>query len=247
MARPTAIRRLGLSRAGAPTAPSAATATRVRLCDRDGCQQPGDRPAPKAPNSPERWMFCEAHAAEYNKNWNYFAGLTPTKPPRARPSESAEASAFRQRPALAMGRPRRRQPQPRRDAGAGSARARQRCRLRSGQGRLPPAGQGTPSRPASPATKEAAKRFQQVQAAYRCAAPGRGTARSEAPLSASCLGRSSMNVPAPWAIGLLGIAAMGDAADEGDPAGSACSIRSARSTRLALEGRAADNRAAGRS
>ena len=51
-------------------------ATRVRLCDREGCNQPGDRPAPKAPNSRERWMFCEAHAAEYNKNWNYFAGLT---------------------------------------------------------------------------------------------------------------------------------------------------------------------------
>lgn len=51
-------------------------AARVRLCDRDGCTEPGDRPAPKSPNSPERWWFCERHAAEYNKNWDYFAGLS---------------------------------------------------------------------------------------------------------------------------------------------------------------------------
>ncbi len=48
----------------------------VRLCDRDGCDAPGDRPAPKRPNSPERWYFCEVHAAEYNRNWNYFEGLS---------------------------------------------------------------------------------------------------------------------------------------------------------------------------
>ena len=48
----------------------------VRLCDRHGCDLPGDRPAPKSPNSPDRWYFCEAHAAEYNRNWNYFEGLT---------------------------------------------------------------------------------------------------------------------------------------------------------------------------
>lgn len=36
----------------------------------------GDRPAPKAPNRPERWWFCEKHAAEYNANWDYFAGLS---------------------------------------------------------------------------------------------------------------------------------------------------------------------------
>lgn len=60
-------------------------ATRVRLCDRDGCTEPGDRPAPKSPNSPERWYFCEAHAAEYNSSWNYFEGL------------SAEEAAARER------------------------------------------------------------------------------------------------------------------------------------------------------
>src|SRR5215470_17752490 len=48
----------------------------VRKCDRHGCDEPGDRPAPKSPNSPDRWYFCQAHAAEYNRNWNYFEGLT---------------------------------------------------------------------------------------------------------------------------------------------------------------------------
>ena len=51
-------------------------ATRIRLCDREGCSSAGDRPAPKAPNMPDRWYFCEPHAAEYNKGWNYFAGLS---------------------------------------------------------------------------------------------------------------------------------------------------------------------------
>jgi hypothetical protein len=47
----------------------------VRLCDRAGCEEKADCPAPKAPNSPDRWMFCQRHAAEYNSGWDYFAGL----------------------------------------------------------------------------------------------------------------------------------------------------------------------------
>ena len=70
-------------------------AARVRTCDRDGCKEPGDRPAPKAPNSKERWYFCEAHAAEYNRNWNYFAGLTAEETAAREAEESAGASAFR--------------------------------------------------------------------------------------------------------------------------------------------------------
>ena len=70
-------------------------ATRVRLCDREGCNEPGDRPAPKAPNSRERWMFCEAHAAEYNKNWNYFAGLTAEEAAKRAAEEESGASAYR--------------------------------------------------------------------------------------------------------------------------------------------------------
>ena len=55
---------------------SSREAAQVRLCDRHGCDKPGDCPAPKSPNSPDRWMFCADHAAEYNRGWNYFEGLT---------------------------------------------------------------------------------------------------------------------------------------------------------------------------
>jgi DnaJ-class molecular chaperone len=40
-------------------------------------------------------MFCEAHAAEYNKNWDYFAGLSAEEAARRAAEEEAGASAFR--------------------------------------------------------------------------------------------------------------------------------------------------------
>ena len=69
-------------------------ATRVRLCDREGCEQPGDRPAPKSPNSPERWYFCEAHAGEYNRNWDYFAGLSAEDAAARASAEQRTASGY---------------------------------------------------------------------------------------------------------------------------------------------------------
>ena len=71
-------------------------ATQVRMCDRHGCDRPGDRPAPKSPNSPERWYFCEAHAAEYNKNWNYFEGLSAEDAAAREAGERRDAGGFRQ-------------------------------------------------------------------------------------------------------------------------------------------------------
>jgi hypothetical protein len=94
MARPTRSDDWGFPR-WRPYGAKGRAAARVRLCDREGCNEPGDRPAPKAPNSPERWMFCEAHAAEYNKNWNYFAGLTAEEAAKRAAEEEAGASAFR--------------------------------------------------------------------------------------------------------------------------------------------------------
>ncbi|WP_211368601.1 MULTISPECIES: J domain-containing protein [Sphingomonas] len=47
----------------------------VRICDRHGCDEPGNCPAPKSPNNPDRWYFCTNHAAEYNRGWDYFQGL----------------------------------------------------------------------------------------------------------------------------------------------------------------------------
>ena len=80
-------------------------AVRVRLCDRVDCDRPGDRPAPKSPNSRERWYFCETHAAEYNKNWNYFAGLTAEEADRRAAEEESSASAFRSSAHYAWGGP----------------------------------------------------------------------------------------------------------------------------------------------
>jgi hypothetical protein len=73
---------------------AARSATQVRICDRHGCDQPGDRPAPKSPNSRERWYFCEAHAAEYNRNWNYFEGLSAEDAAAREAEERRSASGF---------------------------------------------------------------------------------------------------------------------------------------------------------
>jgi len=71
---------------------SSSEATKVRVCDRQGCDEPGNCPAPKAPNSPERWYFCQAHAAEYNSGWDYFAGLEKEEAAaRAKAEQSANA------------------------------------------------------------------------------------------------------------------------------------------------------------
>ncbi|BAK65065.1 MULTISPECIES: J domain-containing protein [Sphingobium] len=74
---------------------SAREAQQVRLCDRHGCDRPGECPAPKSPNSPERWYFCQEHAAEYNKGWDYFAGLDEEERASRMKDEQRDASGFR--------------------------------------------------------------------------------------------------------------------------------------------------------
>ena len=71
-------------------------AVKVRLCDRHGCTEAGDRPAPKSPNSPERWYFCEEHAGEYNRNWDYFAGLTAEEAAEREANEKRDFSGFKE-------------------------------------------------------------------------------------------------------------------------------------------------------
>ena len=75
---------------------SSREAVNVRLCDRAGCSERGDCPAPKSPNSPERWYFCQPHAAEYNKGWDYFAGLDAEEAAAREETERAENSGFRE-------------------------------------------------------------------------------------------------------------------------------------------------------
>ena len=76
---------------------ASSAATTTRTCDHDGCDEVGDRPAPKATNRPERWYFCEAHAAEYNRNWNYFAGLSAADTAAREADEAAETGFSRAR------------------------------------------------------------------------------------------------------------------------------------------------------
>lgn len=70
-------------------------AVRVKLCDRIGCTAKGEHPAPKSPNSRERWYFCEVHAAEYNRSWDYFAGLTAEEAERQKQEDEAQRSYAR--------------------------------------------------------------------------------------------------------------------------------------------------------
>jgi hypothetical protein len=75
---------------------SSREAARVRLCDRAGCSEPGNCPAPKSPNNPDRWYFCQRHAAEYNAGWDYFAGLTAEEAAARESDERRDASGFRE-------------------------------------------------------------------------------------------------------------------------------------------------------
>jgi hypothetical protein len=140
-------------------------AARVPLCDREGCSEIGDKPAPKAPHSTERWYFCEAHAAEYNKNWNYFASLSPEEAAKRAAEEERGASGFRKSAHWQWGGP-----------GDGS-RSRDEMRaldalelesdadfkaIKAAHRRL--VKETHPD--ANPGDAEAAKRFKQVQAAY---------------------------------------------------------------------------------
>ena len=66
------------------------------MCDRYGCNEVGDRPAPKSPNSPERWYFCLAHATEYNGRWDYFEGLSKEEAAEREANERRDASGYRE-------------------------------------------------------------------------------------------------------------------------------------------------------
>ena len=140
-------------------------AANLRLCDREGCGEIGDRPAPKAPHSPERWYFCENHAAEYNKNWNYFAGLNAEDAAKREADEELGNKGFRQSAQWKWGGP-----------GDGT-RTRDEMRaldaldlesdadfaaVKAAHRRL--VKETHPD--ANPGDQEAAKRFKQVQAAY---------------------------------------------------------------------------------
>ena len=49
----------------------------IKKCDKPGCTKAGTCRAPKSRDLRDYWFFCQEHAAEYNKNWNYYADMTP--------------------------------------------------------------------------------------------------------------------------------------------------------------------------
>lgn len=49
----------------------------IKKCDFKGCEKAGVCRAPKSRDLKEYWHFCKEHAAEYNKNWNYYTDMTP--------------------------------------------------------------------------------------------------------------------------------------------------------------------------
>ena len=65
-----------------------------RECDRHGCGEAGLCPAPKSPNSPDRWYFCQKHAAEYNKGWDYFEGLDKEQKAERAKAERQESEGY---------------------------------------------------------------------------------------------------------------------------------------------------------
>lgn len=49
------------------------------ICDMPNCDKKGEHRAPKSRYSPiakDYYYFCQEHAAEYNKQWNYFDGMS---------------------------------------------------------------------------------------------------------------------------------------------------------------------------
>ncbi len=75
---------------------SSREAAQVRLCDRVGCSEAGNCPAPKSPNNPDRWHFCQTHAAEYNSGWDYFAGLSAEEAAERESNETRDNSGYRE-------------------------------------------------------------------------------------------------------------------------------------------------------
>lgn len=56
---------------------SGASETSTRVCDQDGCGEPGKYRAPKAPDVLDDFFwFCKEHVREYNLKWNFFDGTT---------------------------------------------------------------------------------------------------------------------------------------------------------------------------
>ena len=65
-----------------------------RPCDHPGCRAPASAKAPKSRDMlNEHYWFCQPHAAEYNKSWDFFAGMSEKQV-----AEAQAARAYGDRP-----------------------------------------------------------------------------------------------------------------------------------------------------
>jgi hypothetical protein len=48
----------------------------IKKCDFKNCDKAGICRAPKTRDLKEYYFFCKEHAAEYNKNWNYYQDMS---------------------------------------------------------------------------------------------------------------------------------------------------------------------------
>ena len=55
---------------------SRARATQTRVCEHASCDLAGDHPAPRNDGKPGKFWFCQRHAGEYNKSFDFFDGMT---------------------------------------------------------------------------------------------------------------------------------------------------------------------------
>jgi DnaJ-domain-containing protein 1 len=65
------------------------------MCEWESCEEIGDCPAPKYRDSSERYWFCQEHAGLYNRNWNYFKGMTQDEAERVAREEMKRAKGYR--------------------------------------------------------------------------------------------------------------------------------------------------------
>ncbi|PCJ32117.1 MAG: molecular chaperone DnaJ [Alphaproteobacteria bacterium] len=75
----------------------------VRMCDHDGCDNKGEFPAPKSPDSRDKWQFCEAHITEFNSKWNYFEGMSKEEAFKRAQEEMRTARGYASSGAYDMG------------------------------------------------------------------------------------------------------------------------------------------------
>lgn len=67
----------------------------MKMCEWNGCNNKGEHPAPKFRDSDERFWFCQEHAGLYNRNWDYFKGMTADEALDEAKKEHRQARGYR--------------------------------------------------------------------------------------------------------------------------------------------------------